>query len=168
MSYAPQGGRERVPVRTIAASIGLVLATVIVLFLLVEVRRTLTWIVIAAFFAVAIYPVVGWSQRRVLGGRRRALATLLVFLLVVLVLAALIAAFAVPLAHEGTRFAGQLPGLINEARAGHGPVGELLVRTHALQWVQDNQDKIRSFATGLTDAGGGRGLRGVATGIAGA
>ena len=84
-----------------------------------------------------------------------------------LVLAGIIAAFAVPTAQEGTRFAGQLPGLINEARAGHGPVGELLVRTHALQWAQDNQDKIRSFATGLTTPAAGV-AKGIATGIAGA
>ena len=36
-----------------------------------------------------------------------------------------------------------------DARAGRGPVGELLTRTNALQWVQDNQDRIREFGTGL-------------------
>jgi predicted PurR-regulated permease PerM len=148
-------------------AIVLVLATIVLLYIVVQTRQILTWILIAAFFAVAIYPAVGLVQRRVLGGRRRALATLLVFLLFVLVLAGIIAAFAVPTAQEGTRFAGQLPGLINEARAGHGPVGELLVRTHALQWAQDNQDKIRSFATGLTTPAAGV-AKGIATGIAGA
>ena len=88
MSITPQRGRERVPVRTIAASIGLVLATVVALFLLVEVRRTLIWLVVAAFFAVALYPVVDWLERRV-SRRRRSLATLAVFLLVFLVLGGL-------------------------------------------------------------------------------
>jgi predicted PurR-regulated permease PerM len=148
-------------------AIVLVLATIVLLYIVVQTRQVLTWILIAAFFAVAIYPAVGLVQRRVLGGRRRALATLLVFLLFVLVLAGIIAAFAVPTAQEGTKFAGQLPGLINEARAGHGPVGELLVRTHALEWAQDNQDKIRSFVTGLTTPAAGV-AKGIATGIAGA
>ena len=58
---------------------------------------------------MALYPVVGWVQRRMLGGRRRALATFLVFLVVFVLLAALIAAFAVPLVNEGTKLAGQLP-----------------------------------------------------------
>jgi predicted PurR-regulated permease PerM len=166
MSYAPQGGRERVPVRTIAASIGLVLATVIVLFLLVEVRRTLIWLVVAAFFAVALYPVVNWLESR-LTWCRRSVATLAVYLLVFLVLGGLIAAFAVPLAHQSTTFADQLPGVINDAKAGRGPVGSLLQRTNALQYVQQNQDRIRQMASGLTTPAAGV-LRGVATGIAGA
>jgi predicted PurR-regulated permease PerM len=56
----------------------------------------------AAFFAVALYPAVGWVQRRMLGGRWRPLATLVVFLLVVLTLAGVVTAFAVPLTQEGT------------------------------------------------------------------
>ena len=64
-------------------------------------------------------------------------------------------------------FADQLPGLINDAKAGRGPVGDLLQRTNALQYVQDNQDRIRQMASGLTTPAAGV-LRGVATGIAGA
>ena len=166
MSITPQHGRERVPVRTIAASIGLVLATVLALFLLVEVRRTLIWLVVAAFFAVALYPVVNWLERR-LTWCRRSLATLIVFLLVFLLLGGLIAAFAVPLARQSTTFADQLPGLINDAKTGRGPIGSLLERTNALQYVQQNQDRIREMASGLTTPAAGV-LRGVATGIAGA
>ena len=166
MSYAPQRARERVPVRTIAASIGLVLATVVALFLLVEVRRTLIWLVVAAFFAVALYPVVNWLESRV-SWCRRSLATLAVYLLVFLVLGGLVAAFAVPLAHQSTTFADQLPGLINDAKAGRGPVGSLLQRTNALQYVEQNQDRIRQMASSLTTPAAGV-LRGVATGIAGA
>src|SRR3712207_8495047 len=59
------------------------------------------------FRSVALYPVVGWVQRRMLGGRRRALATFLVFFLVFILFAALITAFAVPLVNEGSKLAGQ-------------------------------------------------------------
>src|SRR6476661_2581315 len=149
MSITPQHGRERVPVRTIAASIGLVLATVVVLFLLVEVRRTLVWLVVVAFF-----PVVNWLESRV-SWCRRSLATLAVYLLVFLVLGGLVAAFAVPLAHQSTTFADQLPGLINDAKAGRGPVGSLLQRTNALQYVEQNQDRIRQMASGLTTPAAG-------------
>src|SRR3954449_10995493 len=166
MSLPPPRTRERVPVRTIAATIGMVLATVVVLFLLVEVRRTLIWLVVAAFFAVALYPVVNWVQRK-LTRCRRSLATLGVFLVVFLVLGGLIAAFAVPLARQGTTFADQLPHLLNDAKAGRGPIGSLLDRTNALQYVQQNQARIRSMASGLTTPAAGV-LRGVATGIAGA
>jgi predicted PurR-regulated permease PerM len=167
MTSLPAGaGRPPVPVRTILATIGLVLATVALLYIVVETRRVLTWIVVGAFFAVALYPVVGWVQRRLLRGRRRALATFLVFLVVFLLLAGLLTAFAVPLVNEGTKFAGQLPDLIDDARSGRGPIGNLLERTNALQWVQDNQDRISSFVSGLTAPAAGV-VSGVATGLAG-
>jgi predicted PurR-regulated permease PerM len=132
--------RERVPVRTILTVIGLGLATALLIYLVLQTRQVLTWIVVGAFFAVALSPLVGWTQRRLLGGRRRALATFLVFLVVFLVLAGLITAFVVPLVNEGTKLASQLPSDIADARAGRGPIGDLLQRFHVLQWIQDNQD----------------------------
>ncbi|WP_233495658.1 AI-2E family transporter [Geodermatophilus sp. TF02-6] len=158
--------RPRVPVRTILAVIGLLLATALLVYVVLEIRQVLTWIVVGAFFAVALSPVVGWVQRRLLGGRRRALATFGVFLVAFLVLAAVMAAFAVPLVQEATRLATQLPDQIAAAQAGQGPVGGLLVRTHALQWIQDNQDRISSFASSLTAPAAGV-LSSVATGLAG-
>jgi predicted PurR-regulated permease PerM len=155
-----------VPTRTILATIGLLLATALLLYIVVRTRQVLTWCVVGAFFAVALSPVVGWVQRKVFRGKYRSLATLVVFLVAFILLAALIAAFAVPLAQEGTKVAGQLPGLIDDARNGRGPIGDLLQRTHALQWVQDNQAKISSFASGLTSPAAGV-LSGVATGVTG-
>jgi predicted PurR-regulated permease PerM len=155
-----------VPVRTILATIGLVLATALLIYMVLQVRQVLTWIVVGAFFAVALYPLVGWVQNRLLGGRRRALATFLVFLVAFILLAALIAAFAVPLVNEGTKLAGTLPQQISDAKAGRGPIGDLLQRTNALQWVQHNQSKISKFASGLT-APAASVASGFATGIAG-
>jgi predicted PurR-regulated permease PerM len=165
-SFPVDADRRPVPVRTILTTIGLVLATALLLYIVLHIRQVLTWIVVGAFFAVALYPVVGWVQQRVLGGRRRALATFLVFLVVFVVLAAVIAAFAVPLANEATKVAGQLPGLIDDTRSGRGPIGDLLQRTHALEWVQNNQDRIGQFANGLT-APATAVVSGFATGIAG-
>ncbi|MEW2257966.1 AI-2E family transporter [Streptomyces sp. NPDC047869] len=137
-----------VPVRAILATIGLVLATYIGLQLVIETRRVLIWAVIALFFAVALSPAVDVVQRR-LTRCRRSVATLLVFLVAVLAVGALVALFVTPLAQEGTRLAGRLPHLIADARAGRGPVGDLLERTHALRYVQQHHEQIRSFATGL-------------------
>ena len=155
-----------VPTRTILATIGWLLVTALALYILVHILQVVTWLVVGAFFAVALAPVVGWVQRRVFGGKRRSLATLLVFVVAFLLLAAVITAFAVPLAQEGTKVAGQLPRMIEDVRSGRGPVGGLLERTNALQWVQDNQDKIGKFASGLTTPAAGV-LSGVATGVAG-
>jgi predicted PurR-regulated permease PerM len=155
-----------VPTRTILATIGLLLATALLLYILLQTRQILTWCVVGAFFAVALAPVVGFVQRKVFRGKRRSLATLLVFVVAFVLLAALITAFAVPLAQEGTKVAGQLPGLVDDARNGRGPIGDLLERTNALQWVQDNQDKISNFAKGLTTPAAGV-LGGIATGVTG-
>jgi predicted PurR-regulated permease PerM len=157
--------RTVVPVRTILATIGLVLLTALALLLLYEIQHVLVWLVVALFFTIALYPVTSWVERRITRGRRLP-ATLLVFLVLVLLLGGLIAAFAVPLATEGASFATQLPQLITDARAGQGPVGRLLERTHALAWVQAHQAQIVSYASGLTGSASTV-LTGVATGIAG-
>jgi predicted PurR-regulated permease PerM len=158
--------RATVPVRTILATIGLILATVVAVLFVMRVEQVLIWMLIALFFTVALYPLVNLVQRR-LTWCHRSLATLVVFLAVVLVLSGLLAVFAVPLATEGTQLAGQLPGIVNDARAGRGPIGDLLERTNALQFVQDNQERISAFASGLGTPALNL-LRGVGTGIVGA
>ena len=157
--------QAEVPVRTIVVSIGLVLATVASLYVVMQIRQILTWIIVAAFFAVALSPVVGFLQRRVFG-QRRALATLVVFLLVIIAISGLAALFIVPLATEGRNLATQLPDLINQTRQGKGPIGDLLRRTNALKYVQNHQTQIQAFAKGLTTPAAGL-LKGIVTGVAG-
>src|SRR3954468_4485796 len=156
-------GRASVPVRTILATIGLILATVVAVLFVMRVEQVLVWMVIALFFTVALYPLVNWVQRH-MTWCRRSLATLVVFLVVFLVLGGLLTAFAVPLASQGTDLAGQLPGIITDARAGRGPVGNLLERTNALQLVQNNEARISAFATSLGTPALNL-LRGLGTGI---
>ena len=157
--------RRPVPVRTIAVTIAMVLATVLLLLAVREVSRVLVWIVVAVFFAVALHPLVSWVDRRVTRGRR-ALSTLLVFLVLLVLLAGLLTAFAVPLAREGTAFAGQLPSIVSDARAGRGPIGEFLDRTNALTLIQQHQSQIQHYASGLTTPAAGV-LSGIATTFAG-
>ena len=143
------GMQERpVPYRSLAAAIAMVVLTALGLLLVYEVRRVLVWIIVALFFAVALYPVANFLERRY-PRAPRSVATLLVFLAVFVVLAGLAAVFAVPLAREATSLAGQLPQLIADARAGRGPVGGLLDRTNALEWVQQNQARISEYGRSL-------------------
>jgi hypothetical protein len=155
--------RATVPVRTILATIGLILATVVAVLFVMRVEQVLVWMLIALFFTVAIYPLVGLVQRRVTRCRR-SWATLLVFLVVILILGGLLTAFAVPLATQGTQLAGQLPEIIADAKAGRGPVGDLLERTNALQFVQNNQARISAIATSLGTPALNL-LRGLGTGV---
>ncbi|MGW5430845.1 AI-2E family transporter [Streptomyces sp. NPDC004059] len=155
-----------VPVRTILATIGLVLATYVILELVVQARRVLIWAVIALFLAVSLHPAVEALQRRA-PRCRRSVATLLVFLAAAAAVGAVIALFVIPLAQEGSRFAGRLPAMIRDAQAGRGPVGNLLERTHALHYVQHHQAQIHAFATGLSTPVA-KFLRGAASTAAGA
>src|SRR4051812_26749833 len=105
--------------------IGLVLLTLLGLFLMYETSRVLIWIVIAGFFATALHPLANWVERHVTWCKRW-LSTLIVFVVVFALLAGLVALFVVPLVQEGTQFADQVPKLIEDARQGRGPIGGLL------------------------------------------
>ncbi len=133
--------------RTIVATIAMVLATLLILLLVQRTQRILVWILIASFFAVALAPAVGFVERRL--HARRSLATLLVFLVVIIVLVGLIAAFVTPLARQADDFAAAAPGWLADARAGRGPVGSLVDRFHLANYVDNNQAKIRSTLSGL-------------------
>ncbi len=144
----PEHRAYKVPVRTILATIGLTLATVVAVVFVMNVQRVLVWMLIALVFTVALYPAVDWLQHHV-GWCRRPLATLVVFLLVLLVFGGVLTLFAIPLAEQGTQLATRLPDMIADARGGRGPVGILLERTNALEFARANSDRIREFATGL-------------------
>ena len=164
-SHPVHSAARAVPWRAIAATIAMVLLTGLSLLLLYQVRRTLVWLVVALLFAVALYPVVGWVQRRITRTHRLP-ATLLVFLVVLIVIAGLATLFVIPLTREGVVFVQQLPHLIEEARAGGGVLGRLLARTDAISYLEQNQDNIRSSLTGLT-APAARVVQTVVTGVAG-
>jgi predicted PurR-regulated permease PerM len=145
--------------------IGLVLATLLVLELVLATRQVLTWILIAAFFAVALHPAVSWLVRKV-SWIQRWLATLIIYLLAVLFIAGLVTVFVVPLAHEGAQLADKLPQLIEDVRAGRGPIGALAERFHVMNYIQSHTTQIRGYLTAL-GAPTLAVLRGAATGVAG-
>ena len=139
---------ERVPVKTIITTIALVALTYLAWQLVVLAQRVLVWALIASFFAVALYPLVGWVERRV--GGRRWLATLLVFLLAALGVSALLSIFVVPLVREGADLARNAPAYVEEARAGRGPLGPLIERLNIDDYVARNEPRIREQLTGLS------------------
>ena len=140
--------RSRVPIRTIAATIAMVLLTAAVLLLGWEVRRVLTWMVVAALLAIILGPLVDLTQRRL--HLRRALATLLVFLVALVALAGILTMFIRPLANEGPQFIDRVPGYVEQARTGRGPVGDLVQRYDLDQYLQRNQARLRQSANRLT------------------
>jgi predicted PurR-regulated permease PerM len=145
--------------------IGLVLATLLVLFLMRATSQVLTWILIAVFFAVALHPAVNWVQRRAAFGKRW-LATLLVFLVALVLVGGLVTLFVVPLVREGSHVVADFPKIVEDARSGRGPVGGLIERFNLLEYAQNNADRFREYATGL-GAPTLALLRGAATSVAG-
>jgi predicted PurR-regulated permease PerM len=145
--------------------IGLVLATLLLLELAFQTRQVLTWIVIAAFFAVALHPLVSWLVRKV-GWIQRWLATLIVYLLAVLFIGGLIAVFVVPLARQGAQFADKLPQLISDIKAGRGPIGNLAERFHVVNYIESHSTQVRGYVSNL-GAPTLAALRTAATGVAG-
>ncbi|WP_030491028.1 AI-2E family transporter [Micromonospora chokoriensis] len=155
---------DRETTRRTLIVIGLVLATALALAFVYATRRVLVWAVVAAFFAVALKPLVDRLQRRFV--RRRALATLLVFLAAFVLLAILAALILVPLFDEVGRFADRAPELLRDARAGRGPLGQVLERTGARRYVSEHSDQLRDLGTRLRQPAVGV-LRGVVETVAG-
>jgi predicted PurR-regulated permease PerM len=145
---APAPPRERVPVRTIGVTIGMVLATAAILLLGWAVRQALTWIVVAALFSVILSPLVDLVERRL--HLRRSLATLLVFLLGFLLLTATVTVLVRPLAREGPQLLDRAPAYVAQVEAGKGPVGSLLTRYRLADYLARNQARLRTTASGLT------------------
>ncbi|SBT41485.1 AI-2E family transporter [Micromonospora narathiwatensis] len=155
---------DRSTARRTLIVIGLVLATLIALALIRATQQVLIWILVAAFFAVALNPLVDRLQRRFV--RRRALATLLVFVATFVLLAALAAVILVPLVDELSRFAERAPELLRETRAGQGPVGRLLERFHLRQLAVSHAAQLEQFGSRLGQPAVGV-LRGVVETVAG-
>jgi predicted PurR-regulated permease PerM len=145
----PMAARQRVPTRTIAVTIGMVLLTSAILLLGWEVRRVLTWIVVAALLSVVLGPAVDLAEHRM--RLRRVLATLLVFFLFLIALAGIVTVFVRPLATEGPQFIDRLPGYVEDARAGRGPVGGLVQRYNLDQYLERNQGRLRESANRVTE-----------------
>jgi predicted PurR-regulated permease PerM len=129
-----------VPVRTILAVIGLVLATFVALWLFVRLARIESILVVAAFFAVVLNPVVELTRRRL--HVRRGLAVAIVFIVVFGLLGAMLYAFISPLVDQGQKFADDYPRLVREAKAGKGPVGGIVKRYKLDDKLDENRQKI--------------------------
>jgi predicted PurR-regulated permease PerM len=108
--------------RTILIVIGMALAIVLLLQILWSARQVLTWIVIAAFLALALNPLVVLIQRRV---RRRAFAAGLAFLAALAVFGALGATMIPILVEEVNELAEAVPGYVADLVEGRGRLGFL-------------------------------------------
>jgi predicted PurR-regulated permease PerM len=130
-----------VPWRTIMATIGAVLGTVVAILVVQQISRVLVWIVIAAFFAVVLSPPVNFLQHRL--RFPRALATVVVFVLGLALMAAMLYAFIRPIVDQTQRFVDNFPRYVEDAKAGRGPLGGVVRRYDLDQRLEEQQATIK-------------------------
>ena len=139
--------RQPIPWRVIFASIFAVVAVLAGLVVLRELSRIITWVVIAAFFAVVLAPPVDFLARR--GRLPRGLSVLAVYLAGLALLAGLTYAFVRPLVTQTEHFANNFPTYVADAKAGRGPVGHIVRKYNLDQKLEQNQAKLKSSVSSL-------------------
>ena len=137
-----------VPIGTILATVGIVVGVYLAGKVLYRLRDIVLIMVVGAFVALLLNPMVAWLQR--LGLRRRGLAVAVVTVVAMLVFGAIAFAFGSPLVRALTHFAHALPAYVKDAEAGHGWIGHLVRHYHIVYWVKKNSPKIVSFAESLS------------------
>jgi len=121
--------------RTILIVIGIVLGIVLLLQILWSARQVLTWIVISAFLALALNPLVALIQRH--GVRRRALAAALAFLAALSAFGILAGTLIPILVEEVNEFAQALPGYVADLVEGRGRLGFLQTDYQIVDRLED-------------------------------
>ena len=139
--------RQPIPWRIIFAAIFSVLAVVVGLFLVMQAARIITWMFIAAFFAIVLTPAVDFLHHR--ARLPRGLSIVVVFLVGLLLAAAMLYAFIRPLVDETRHFADNFSEYVTDARAGRGTIGELVKRYNLDQRLDQNRAKLNASLTGL-------------------
>lgn len=139
---------HQVPTRAILTTIGLVLATSAAIILTWQLRRIIAFVLIAAFFATVLSPVVDMLTRLRF---RRGLATTIVFFTGVALFSAMAYAFVRPVYDESRKFADDLPGFVERAKTGEGRVGSLIQRYDVDDWIEKNAPKLKKA---LSESGG--------------
>jgi predicted PurR-regulated permease PerM len=129
-----------VPVRTILATIGIVLATVAGLELLLALHRVILLLVISGFLAVVLSPAVSGLVRL---GIRRGLATGIVFLVGLAAFGAIGYLFLHPLYTQAVKLSNNLPDVLAKTQAGKGSLGRLVARYHLQKTAAQQIPKIR-------------------------
>jgi predicted PurR-regulated permease PerM len=139
-TIGPVSEREPVPVRTILATIGLVLATAAGIWLLQKVAHTVALLIVSAFFATVLTPAVDLVKRKL--HVKRGQATGIVFLLLLVTLAALMYSFIRPLVDQTTEAVDNFPQYLSDAQDGKGPLGGIVRKYDLERRYEENKDRI--------------------------
>jgi predicted PurR-regulated permease PerM len=138
---------KQVPIRTILASVGVVVAVFLIGNLLYRLREVLVLMLVGGFVALALNPLVVALQNWKIP--RRGVAVFVVTLWALVVFIGLAFAFGYPLVNGLTHLAKNLPRYVDQAERGKGWVGHLVRHYHLQSWVKKNAPKLVKFAESL-------------------
>lgn len=138
--------RESVPLRTILTTVGVVVATGLLLVLAWSLRLELVLFLVAIFLTVVLAGPVAFLARHKM---RWGSATTLVFLIAIIVFCGLAYLFGQPLVSHIVTFANELGPLTKKAEHGKGWVGSIATRLHLRNWIIKNAPKLKGFAEKL-------------------
>ncbi len=138
---------KHVPLRTITATVALVVIVYLAAKVLYRLRDVIMLMVIAGFIALVLNPQVAALQKW--GVHRRGVAVAIVTAWAVAIFAGLAVAFGYPLVNGLTHFANSLPAYLSKAENGRGWVGHIVRHYHLESWVKRNSPKLVSFAESL-------------------
>ena len=121
--------------RTILKTISIVVAVALLLWLIWTARGVITWVLIAAFLAMAVNPLVDRLQHRV--GMARGWAAAIVYIAVLSAIGAIGFSFIPTLVTQVNDLADAVPGYINDLTAGRGKLGFLETNYHIVERVKE-------------------------------
>jgi len=138
----PRTPAAPVPWRTILAAIAAGGGAYVAYHMVLDLQRIITWIVVAAFFAIVLNPVVDFLVYR--AKLRRSLAAFLVFILGVAGVAGMLYLLIRPIVSEVQHFVDDYPQLLQDAQNGKGPIGHLVKKYDLVTKAQSYEPKLRA------------------------
>jgi predicted PurR-regulated permease PerM len=144
------GPWSAVPWRTIVATIGAVVVAGALLATVLLASRLVVWTAIGGFFAVVLARPVRWVQQRC--HVRRGLAIGAVVALTLALTFGLLAVFVMAVRTQLVAVLTDLPGTVQQAAAGQGPVGRAVTRLNLERLVHDHQQALTDAARRVQDA----------------
>lgn len=160
MNHVPEPHRRvevTVSTRTLIRVLVTATAFLLIIYVFWQVRAIGELVLISAFLALALNPLVTILERKI--GNRRGVASVIVVLGVIIILIAFLSALLTPLYEETRSLATRAPGLLDELR-NWGPFRELDARYNVIQRLSDGASE---YSTRLPAQAGS--LLGVATAV---
>jgi predicted PurR-regulated permease PerM len=136
--------------RTVWMVVGIVLATIVFVWVVLKSQQVLVWAFTSLLLALALNPAIETFQR--LGVRRRGAAAALVYLVATVFIAGVGALIIPTLVSQVSAFIDAVPGYVQQLTAGRGPLGFLERDYHVVERVRDAVSKSGGGAASL--AGG--------------